>query len=115
MHVVDVPAKLAARVRLFDTGHNRKTDALDRTSTLPRMSAAFHADRFAPSWETTQSAAPTRSIHPTGVASSAAGAAGLRKPTSRSSAFHRATRSAPSVGTTLSGRASAHARRSRPG
>ena len=26
--VVDVPAKLAARVRLFDTGHNRKTDAL---------------------------------------------------------------------------------------
>ena len=41
--VVDVPAKLAARVRLFDTGHNRKTDALDahsiavvavRTSTL---------------------------------------------------------------------------------
>ena len=26
-HVVDVPAKLAARVRLFDTGHNRKTDA----------------------------------------------------------------------------------------
>lgn len=27
--VVDVPAKLSARVRLFDTGHNRKTDALD--------------------------------------------------------------------------------------
>ncbi len=26
-HVVDVPAKLAARARLFDTGHNRKTDA----------------------------------------------------------------------------------------
>ena len=44
--VVDVPAKLAARVRLFDTGHNRKTDALDahsiaivavRTSTLRVM------------------------------------------------------------------------------
>ena len=41
--VVDVPAKLAARVRLFDTGHNRKTDAHDahavaavavRTTTL---------------------------------------------------------------------------------
>jgi hypothetical protein len=31
--VVDVPAKLAARVRLFDTGHNRKTDALDAHST----------------------------------------------------------------------------------
>lgn len=32
--VVDVPAKLAARVRLFDTGHNRKTDALDATRSL---------------------------------------------------------------------------------
>ena len=31
-HVVDVPAKLAARVRLFDTGHNRKTDARDAHS-----------------------------------------------------------------------------------
>ena len=31
-HVVDVPAKLAARVRLFDTGHDRKTDALDAHS-----------------------------------------------------------------------------------
>ncbi len=31
-HVVDVPAKLAARVRIFDTGHNRKTDALDAHS-----------------------------------------------------------------------------------
>jgi len=27
-----VPAKLAARVRLFDTGHNRKTDARDAHS-----------------------------------------------------------------------------------
>ena len=27
--VIDVPAKLAARVRLFDTGHNRQTDAHD--------------------------------------------------------------------------------------
>ena len=31
-NVVDVPAKLAARVRLFDTGHNRKTDAHDAHS-----------------------------------------------------------------------------------
>ena len=31
-HAVDVPAKLAARVRLFDTGHNRKTDARDAHS-----------------------------------------------------------------------------------
>ena len=30
--VLDVPAKLAARVRLFDTGHNRKTDAHDAHS-----------------------------------------------------------------------------------
>jgi transposase len=28
-HVLDVPAKLAARVRLLDTGHGRKTDAHD--------------------------------------------------------------------------------------
>jgi len=28
-HVVDVPAKLSARARAFDTGHNRKTDAHD--------------------------------------------------------------------------------------
>ena len=30
--VVDVPAKLAARTRLLDTGHNRKTDAVDAHS-----------------------------------------------------------------------------------
>jgi transposase len=30
--VVDVPAKLFARARLFDTGHNRKTDARDAHS-----------------------------------------------------------------------------------
>ncbi|GAA2165518.1 IS110 family transposase [Humibacillus xanthopallidus] len=28
-HVVDVPAKLSARARALDTGHNRKTDAHD--------------------------------------------------------------------------------------
>ena len=28
-HVVDVPAKLSARARMFDTGHNRKTDPHD--------------------------------------------------------------------------------------
>ena len=33
--VVDVPAKLAARVRLFDTGHNRKTDAHDAQRSPP--------------------------------------------------------------------------------
>jgi transposase len=30
--VVDVPAKLAARVRVFDTGHGRRTDATDAHS-----------------------------------------------------------------------------------
>ena len=30
--VLDVPAKLSARARLFDTGHNRKTDARDAHS-----------------------------------------------------------------------------------
>jgi hypothetical protein len=34
--VVNVAAKLAARVRLFDTGHNRKTDALDAHSMPTR-------------------------------------------------------------------------------
>jgi transposase len=29
---VDVPAKLAARARVFDTGHGRKTDATDARS-----------------------------------------------------------------------------------
>jgi transposase len=29
VRVVDLPAKLSARARLFDTGHNRKTDAHD--------------------------------------------------------------------------------------
>ena len=33
--IVDVPAKLSARARLFDTGHNRKTDALDAHSIAP--------------------------------------------------------------------------------
>lgn len=31
-HVVDVPVMLAVRVRLFDTGHNRKPDARDAHS-----------------------------------------------------------------------------------
>ena len=52
-HVVDVPAKLAARVRLFDTGHNRKIDALDahsiavvavRTKTLRALAADGELD-----------------------------------------------------------------------
>ncbi len=42
--VVDVPAKLAARVRLFDTGHNRKTDALDAHSIAMVAVSSEHRD-----------------------------------------------------------------------
>ena len=35
-HVVDVPAKLSARARLFDIGHNRKTDAHDAHAVAVR-------------------------------------------------------------------------------
>jgi len=48
-HVVDVPAKLAARVRIFDTGHHRKTDgprrALDRDGRGPHHRSEGAADR----------------------------------------------------------------------
>jgi transposase len=37
--VVDVPAKLAARVRLFDTGHNRKTTPWTPTPSPSSRSA----------------------------------------------------------------------------
>lgn len=43
-NVVDVPAKLAARVRLFDTGHNRKTDALDAHSIAMVAVSSEHRD-----------------------------------------------------------------------
>ncbi len=45
-HVVDVPAKLAARVRLFHTGHNRKTDARDAHSIATAAIPAGHAPRY---------------------------------------------------------------------
>jgi transposase len=44
--VVDVPAKLTARVRLFDTGHNRKTDALDRHRLGANQELAGPAGRW---------------------------------------------------------------------
>ncbi len=47
-HVVDVPAKLAARVRLFDTGHNRKTDAATHTPSRSSRSAPRHCGSCAP-------------------------------------------------------------------
>ena len=54
--VLDVPAKLAARVRVFDTGNARKTDATDahavamvalRTPRLRRAGLRRGADRVA--------------------------------------------------------------------
>ena len=60
-HVVDVPAKLAARVRLFDTGHNRKTDAHDahsiavvavRTTALRVLAESTASSRRCGCWPT---------------------------------------------------------------
>jgi hypothetical protein len=48
--VVDVPAKLAARVRLFDTGHNRKTDALDAHSHRARRGPHAGTPRAGTRW-----------------------------------------------------------------
>ncbi len=91
------------------------TEAISRSAS-PRMSGAFHADRFAPSRVSTRSAATSRLSRPICRPGSVAGLVGELvggvKPRSRSSLFHAATRSAPLRGTTLSGRASAHARRS---
>jgi transposase len=42
--VLDVPAKLAARVRVFDTGHGRKTDATDAHAVV--MAALRDRDRL---------------------------------------------------------------------
>jgi transposase len=49
--VVDVPAKLAARVRVFDTGHARKTDATDAHAVAM---VALRTSRST-SWPTTRS------------------------------------------------------------
>jgi transposase len=43
--VVDVPAKLATRARLLQTGHGRKTDGIDARSVAV---AALHGDRLRP-------------------------------------------------------------------
>jgi transposase len=62
--VVDVPPKLSARARAFDTGHNRKTDALDahsiavvavRTSNL----RVLKVDREDPSSDRSRGSSPT--------------------------------------------------------
>lgn len=42
--VLDVPAKLAARSRVLDTGHNRKTDALDAHSVAMVAISSEHRD-----------------------------------------------------------------------
>ena len=46
--VVDVPAKLAARARLLDTGHGRKTDAHDAHSVAVAAVRAKHLRVLAP-------------------------------------------------------------------
>jgi transposase len=58
--VVDVPAKLAARVRLFDTGHNRKTTAPLRQSRRNDAPTPLHRtkDRDMRSPLSTRSAPP---------------------------------------------------------
>src|SRR4029078_7887814 len=62
--VIDVPAKLSARVRVFDTGNARKTDPVDahavamaalRTPKLPRTAAVTATRR----WRTRQMAGRT--------------------------------------------------------
>jgi hypothetical protein len=65
--VLDVPAKLAARVRLFDTGHNRKTDA-------PLSSAGRHDGPIRPSsWVTRFSTLMTLRVSPVPHAASPGG------------------------------------------
>ena len=90
-------------------------------STCPRTSAAFHPERVAPNRVRTSRAAPSRSTAPTRTGSAAAAGnasevpagvgerSGARYPRLTSSSTQRRSRSAPSVGTTLSGRSWAHA------
>jgi transposase len=71
-HVVDVPAKLAARVRIFDTGHNRKTDARDahsiavvaaRTKNLA-SSPPTASSRRCGCWSTVETSCPGSGFRP---------------------------------------------------
>lgn len=81
-------------------------------SASPRMSAAFQDDRLAPSRVRMSSATASRRTCPTVADFAMDDSTGGQKPRSWSSSCQRRTRSAPSAGTTLSGRASAQERRS---
>jgi len=48
--ILDVPAKLSARVRVFDTGQGRKTDPVDAHSVAV---AGLRSPACAPSWPRT--------------------------------------------------------------
>jgi transposase len=50
-HVVDVPAKLAARARMLDTGHGRKTDAHDAHSVAAVRAKELHVLALDPQLE----------------------------------------------------------------
>lgn len=78
----------------------------------PRASPGFHADRRAPRRVIAVDTKPSRSSVPVLTVVSGADLVGGRKPSSSNSSTHRAASSDPEDGTTLSGRASAHARRS---
>ena len=110
-HLVPAAARTVSRARsaMSSTSSCRTgrsattpTEAISRSAS-PRMSAAFHADRLAPSRVSTRSAATSRLIRPIWRPGSVAGLVGGVKPRSRSSLFHAATRSAPLVGHDLVG------------
>ena len=60
--VVDVPAKLSARVRLLSRGHGRTTDQADAVSTaLAACGTAARCDGSTPPWRASTSRSPRRS------------------------------------------------------
>ena len=89
--VVDVPAKLAARVRVFDTGHGRKTDATDahadRDGGAAHPRAAAAGRRRGPGRAAAAGRPPRRTVpDPDADAQPAAPAAGRAGPRRRTAA-----------------------------
>ena len=63
-HVLDVPAKLAARVRVLSTGHGRKTDPVDAVSVAAVATAPARSSRCpSPSPSAHQIDQPLRPSH----------------------------------------------------
>lgn len=81
-------------------------------SARPRASARLHADRRAPRRLNASAVILSRSSAPGRGTNNLVPLRGTRKPSSANSRRQCASRAAPEVGTTLSGRSSAHARRS---